>query len=200
VQEHQTRRYEAFSDVVIGFSLAQTGSILTIPERGVDLVAHPIWFFVFLWTFANICGLWWFHHRLFTTVWRPRTVQILLNFALLAAIVLATYMTGLFAHVVDIWIMRLYYVPYAVAYALMTAMCANARDDWRDSPRAMLGIERGFSINLTWTLVFSSAALLWFAPLSPTVLGMTTWVPFTVGVVLSIVFGRRYRAREAAFE
>ena len=198
VQDHTTRRYEAFSDVVIGFSLAQTGSILVVPQHGFDLVAKPIWFFVFVWTFANICALWWFHHRLFTTVWRPRPVQILLNFALLGAIVLASYMTGLFAHFADVWLLRLYYLPYTAAYALMTWMCANALGDCRESPRALIGAWRGFWVNLTWTAVFAAAAVLWFAPQSMAVLGSLTWIPFTCGVTVTVALSIYFRKREAA--
>jgi hypothetical protein len=61
--ERTIHRYEAFSDIVIGFSLAELGSILVLPKSGESLFADPTWLVAFLLAFAVICALWFFSGR-----------------------------------------------------------------------------------------------------------------------------------------
>lgn len=94
--ERYVHRIEAFSDVVIGFSLAQLGATLVVPAHAAQILTEPGWFFGFAWTFALVCLMWWSHNRLFRTVFVPTPIALMLNFALLATIVLIVYFAQLF--------------------------------------------------------------------------------------------------------
>ncbi|HZT11708.1 MAG TPA: TMEM175 family protein, partial [Candidatus Baltobacteraceae bacterium] len=72
-EERSIHRFEAFSDIVIGFSLAQLGASLALPSRPIELFTNLIWLVAFLWAFAMVCSMWWFHHRFFTQLFVPRT-------------------------------------------------------------------------------------------------------------------------------
>ncbi len=93
-----THRLEAFSDIVIGFSLAQLSLSLTIPPHVTDVVYKPFGFFAFLITFAIICMLWLRHHKWFEHYFVPTPLNVVLNFAVLGAIVLLVYALQLFLH------------------------------------------------------------------------------------------------------
>lgn len=93
-------RLEAFSDVVIGFSLAQLALTLTIPEK-TSIFLHvrgvtPILGFVI--TFVLICAIWWAHHRLFRHLFVPTPVNIVLNFASLGGVVFLAYSVQVLVH------------------------------------------------------------------------------------------------------
>jgi len=94
---HTVRRIEAFSDIVIGFCLAEVGVNLAFPKSG---DAATLWLNVgfFLAAFGFIAIIWWFHHRLFTTFFVLNQFTLVLNFIFLAGIVLTTYFLQLFVH------------------------------------------------------------------------------------------------------
>src|ERR1700674_3560753 len=120
--ERTVRRFEAFSDIVIGFSLAQLGANLVVPGRGADLYSNPGWLVGFVWAFAMICAMWWFHHRIFASIFVPRTIPTLLNFVWLAVVVLCVYFTEVTVHLADdpvTW--RTYFGLFALAYGLLAA-------------------------------------------------------------------------------
>lgn len=95
---HDARRIEAFSDIVIGFCLAEIGLGLAFPRFDNDL--NAVWsnVVIFLAAFFAIVALWWLHHRVFSTYFVASTPMIVLNFALLAAIVLTSYFLQVFVH------------------------------------------------------------------------------------------------------
>lgn len=84
--ERTVHRLEAFSDIVIGFCLAELGATLTFDQKTMTL--DPVGVIAFFIAFAIICSLWFFHHRLFQGLFRPRTLPIVLNFLWLAVVVL----------------------------------------------------------------------------------------------------------------
>jgi uncharacterized membrane protein len=43
-----------------------------------------------------LCSLWWLHHRLFLNFFKPDTVGVVMNFALLASVAMFTYPLQLF--------------------------------------------------------------------------------------------------------
>lgn len=94
-QERLIHRLEAFSDVVIGFSLAQLALSMGIPKHGAadffrsSYGTTPLIAFVI--TFSLVCGIWWAHHRLFTHYFVPNAGMMLLNFVTLACVGLAVY-------------------------------------------------------------------------------------------------------------
>ena len=69
--ERYTHRLEAFSDVVIAFSLAQMSLNFGIPHRASDVYTHPVALTAFAVTFAVIVAFWWSHHRLFAEYFVP---------------------------------------------------------------------------------------------------------------------------------
>ena len=96
--ERFVHRIEAFSDIVIGFTLAQLGAQLVVTGHPGSLLTDPGWFFNFLWTFAVVCGMWWLHNRLFRTIFAPTAASVMANFALLASIVILVYFAEEMAH------------------------------------------------------------------------------------------------------
>lgn len=155
-EERFTRRLEAFSDIVIGFSLAQLGASLTL-NGGRDFFSNPGAVFGFLFPFAIICSLWFFHHRLFAYVFIPKTLPVILNFVWLAAVVLLvfaaeTYMSNNFSgHTV-----YAYFGCYALVYALLAVQnilgmrYAKGRQDWAARVRGL----RGALFMGVWTFPF----------------------------------------------
>jgi uncharacterized membrane protein len=94
-------RLEAFSDIVIGFSLAQLGLSLTIPPHARDLFTHVrgasglIALFI---TFTLVCAVWWMHHRLFRHLFVPVRINIVANFAALCGVILLAYSMQVLLH------------------------------------------------------------------------------------------------------
>jgi hypothetical protein len=125
--QHTVHRLEAFSDIVIGFCLAQAAVNLAFPKNAADHTT--IWANAefFLSSFFVIAVLWWFHHRTFSTLFVLTPVTVALNFAVLASLTLSQYFLQLFLHVaasggdprlfLQIWI-----CSYLVVYALMGAL------------------------------------------------------------------------------
>jgi len=86
-----TRRLEAFSDIVFGFALAQCAVALEVPKNLGDVLAHADELIYFLVTFVLIVMFWVMHYRIFHYVFGARTLDVALNFLLLATIALLPY-------------------------------------------------------------------------------------------------------------
>ena len=114
--ERLTHRLEAFSDIVIGFSLAQLGLSLTLPAKPADLFAHPVGITAFIVTFAIVCRLWWSHHKLFSTVFVPKPLPVFLNFATLGVLLFSVYSVQLMTHFMTD---RLAFVTYLGSFAAL---------------------------------------------------------------------------------
>lgn len=98
-QQRLIHRLEAFSDIVIGFSLAQLALSLTIPKNGAaGLLENPGPLIAFVITFALVCGMWWAHHRLFVHYFVPIALMVVLNFITLAGVSFAVYSVQLMLH------------------------------------------------------------------------------------------------------
>ncbi|MBV9150105.1 MAG: DUF1211 domain-containing protein [Candidatus Eremiobacteraeota bacterium] len=96
--ERFSHRLEAFSDVVIGFSLAQLSLNLTFPKHVADLFYQPFGLAAFVFTFIVICVFWLRHHRWFAHYFTPTPFNVTLNFVILGAIVLLAYALQIFLH------------------------------------------------------------------------------------------------------
>jgi len=132
--EHLVRRLEGFSDIVIGFSLAELTVSLSIPTHFSQLLTNPTWITAYLWTFSLVCYLWFEHHRLFAHIFMPRTVSVILNFAWLATIGLIVYLVQLLIHfesdvLAERTIFEWYFGLYAVNLFILSAMYALAREN-----------------------------------------------------------------------
>ncbi|HEY8320940.1 MAG TPA: TMEM175 family protein [Candidatus Baltobacteraceae bacterium] len=89
------QRVEIFSDVVLGFCLAELGLSLSLPvDKGhiIDVLTKPWGLVAFVWTFGTICLLWVRNNHLFKHYFIPNSFSIALNFGQLGAAVLMVYM------------------------------------------------------------------------------------------------------------
>ncbi len=89
--QHTTHRLEAFSDIVIGFCLAQLGLNLVLPKSATDLFGLWESTTFFISAFIFIAVLWWLHHRTFSWFFVLNAPMILMNFAMLCALILTLY-------------------------------------------------------------------------------------------------------------
>lgn len=98
-EEHVVHRLEAFSDIVIGFSLAQMTLNLVLPADVLDLFTkHVSSLVAFGLTFAVVSGMWWSHHRLFTHYFVPTAPNIVLNFLSLGGVMFLVYTLQVWLH------------------------------------------------------------------------------------------------------
>jgi uncharacterized membrane protein len=125
--EHTIHRLEAFSDIVIGFCLAQLGLTLVLPKSAVDMFS--VWqsatFFVS--AFILIAVLWWLHHRTFSTYFVLNVPMVALNFGMLCTLILTLYFLESLMHVAGLGqnparFFVLFIFSFAFVYALVGAM------------------------------------------------------------------------------
>jgi hypothetical protein len=89
------QRVEIFSDVVLGFCLAELGLSLSLPALHhpvTEVLTSPWGLIAFVWTFGTICLLWVRNNHLFKHYFIPNSFSIALNFAQLGSAVLMVYM------------------------------------------------------------------------------------------------------------
>jgi uncharacterized membrane protein len=186
--KHFVRRLEAFSDIVIGFSLAQLGAALVIPEHPITLVENPSWLFGFLFAFTVVCSMWFFHHRLFSEFFVPKPWPVILNFIWLAIVVLLVYSTELYFRTFgNLIAARMYYTTYTLAYAILGIQYfiggSNA------SRRASIFM-------FLWTTPFL-ICLLASLFLGPDLVNMITPLAFVGTTIAFFILARRYPRKSA---
>ena len=198
-EERSIHRFEAFSDVVIGFSLAQLGVSLAIPNHPADLFTNPTWLAVFVWAFAMVCAMWWFHHRLFTQIFLPRTIPILLNFVWLAVVILCVYTAELSSKFPgDPIVWRMYFVLFALAYGILTlqyVICMRLRGDAL-SPEERIAATRAGTFMRLWTVPFVICSVIVFVFPFGYASGLAIDATFVVTGVASGLIGRRFRRQK----
>jgi Endosomal/lysosomal potassium channel TMEM175 len=89
--ERTIHRLEAFSDIVIGFCMAELGFNLVIPKDAAGLASSWGSLNVFAFSFVLISLVWWWHHKLFLTYFHTRPATIVMNFVLLGSLVYCIY-------------------------------------------------------------------------------------------------------------
>ena len=89
---HTVRRLEAFSDIVIGFCLAQLGVNLIVPKSANDVLSVWASMTLLITAFIGIALLWWLYHRVFDTYFVLNTVMVIINFGMLCALILTMYL------------------------------------------------------------------------------------------------------------
>jgi uncharacterized membrane protein len=122
--ERMTHRLEAFSDIVIGFSLAQMSLNLAMPRHAGDVYTHTVALFAFAWTFFVIAAFWWSHHRLFDMYFVPRRATVILNFVALAVLVWLVYQLQVYVHFYDTAERATAAAAYILTYSLMYLLLA----------------------------------------------------------------------------
>jgi uncharacterized membrane protein len=125
-----TRRLESFSDIIIGFCLAQMAINVVIPAHASEFITHPVAIAAFLLTFAVVARFWWIHAEIMRTFFVPTPLMVLINFAALAAVVLQIFALQLFVHfapsdVDGVDAVRIYIGVFAVTYLALTALVAT---------------------------------------------------------------------------
>lgn len=128
--QHTVHRLEAFSDVVMGFCLAQLGLNLAFPgslSNSADVLPGVA---LFIASFAFIALLWWLHHRTFSTYFVLNTPMIVTNFAMLCALVVTLYFFENVIHVPSSDANAAIYFPgfalsFAIVYGLLGVMLVS---------------------------------------------------------------------------
>ncbi|HET6893922.1 MAG TPA: TMEM175 family protein [Candidatus Baltobacteraceae bacterium] len=195
--ERTVHRLEAFSDIVIGFGLAQLGAILTFDSKTVALTSVGV--IAFFGAFAIVCSLWYFHHRLFENFFVPKALPIVLNFLWLAIVVLLVYCAAHFDSArafAERDTVMLYFGLYASAYAILALQTTlgirarpNVEPQLRDKAR------RNILFMSLWTAIFAVCFAL-VATMPPTqALGQAIDATFAIGAICSISMGAYFRRR-----
>lgn len=122
--ERLTHRLEAFSDIVIAFSLAQMSLNLAIPRHARDIYTHTVALAAFAWTFFVIAAFWWSHHRLFDLYFVPRRATVILNFLALATLVWLVYQLQVYVHFAGTTERATAAAAYVLTYSLMYLLLA----------------------------------------------------------------------------
>jgi uncharacterized membrane protein len=125
--EHTIHRLEAFSDIVIGFCLAQLGLSLVLPKSATDMFSAWESTTFFVSAFVLIAVLWWLHHRTFSTFFVLNVPMVVLNFGVLCSLILTLYFLESFMHVAGMGqnpsrFFTLFIFSFAFVYALVGAM------------------------------------------------------------------------------
>ena len=196
--ERTVQRLEAFSDIVIGFSLAQLGASLAFTKA---LTLNPGGLAAFIISFAIVCSLWYFHHRLFERFFVPAALPIVLNFVWLANVVLLVFVsvhsagTGFSERNPTL----LYFGLYALAYAILAVQTAlGMRERPGDDPALHLKGIGNICFMTYWALVFCAAfAVVRQMPWTNGV-GNALSMTFGIGAAGSIVMSVYFRRRKAA--
>lgn len=207
--DHVLSRIESFSDIVIGFSLAQTALNLFIPPHPADFITRPVGILGFGFTFAVIATFWWTHSAIFRHYFVINSVMVFFNFVALALIVLQVFALQMWLHfgqnqADDIEASRIYFGIFAATQAMLALLSGlGLRYRWNEL-RAVL---RQAGIRRTIQVGFRAAGIL-IGVLAPSVAGTlavsagTPWsgsgtsrviaVPLQIllGLVLGAVVGR----------
>ncbi len=130
--DHMLRRLEAFSDIVIAFSLSELAFSLQIPASANEIFIHPARYVAFVASFGVICSIWWLHNRLFAYFFVADAVGIVLNFVLLAAVVMVGFALQLFFRFEDVPIaVASYAFSLGLLYGLIAVLYAKGLRDPR---------------------------------------------------------------------
>ena len=89
-EERFTRRLEAFSDLVFGFSLSLLATRLEVPTDEHEVFTATRWA-TFIITFGMICAIWLGHYRIFRHQFVARTFEVIINFVFLLGIAVLPY-------------------------------------------------------------------------------------------------------------
>ena len=193
--ERTLHRLEAFSDIVIGFSLAQLGAAEVFTKTMAWNASGASAFFA---SFAIVCSLWYFHHRLFQNYFVPKALPIVLNFLWLAVVVLLVFVSvrssasGFQSRNATL----LYFGLYTLAYFILTLQTAiGMRLKPAREPGAAVKGMRQFAAMAFWSLVFAvNFALVKFMPWTPAI-GNAIGMTFGAGVAGSVGMTLYFRKR-----
>ena len=124
-----TARLENFSDIVIGFSLAEIGLNLVIPAHAAEFVTHPAGIFAFIVTFAVVVRFWWVNNAIFERYFVPNRLMTTCNFIALGALIVQVFSLQLYLHFVPldegIVASRIYFAFFGLSYGMQGVVLAE---------------------------------------------------------------------------
>lgn len=133
--ERATHRLEAFSDIVIGFSLAQLGLSLVIPAHAIEFVTRPAGIFAFIVTFVVIGRFWWVNFLIFEHYFKPNRTMVAVSFIALGSLLLQIFALQLYLHFAPVQegvvAARIYFALFSLSYGAQGVMLAlGLRYNW----------------------------------------------------------------------
>ena len=193
--ERVIHRLESFSDIVIGFSLAQMGLSFTVPQRAIEIFAKPYGIIAFFITFIIVARVWWSHHKLFTHFFVPNRLTIVLNFTTLAVLLFAVYSVQVLVHTkfADTIAVLMYLCSFGTLFALLgTQYVYGWRRRRSELPAdvADAGVRNG-TVSIVMGLAFIAGAVaMGVFGLSVNALFVVVLVPAVLGRILRSVWQR----------
>jgi uncharacterized membrane protein len=198
-----THRLEAFSDIVIGFSLGQLALNLVIPPHAIDFIQRPLAITAFLVTFLLVARFWWLHFVIFEHYFVPTKAMIVCNFIALAALILQIFSLQLYSHFVPlsqgVVAGRIYFGFFVLSYGMLCAMQAiglHSRWTALSINRRRAGVQSGLRILGTIAgagigdLLSTDASSTLFVPLNHHQEIVSTWpTAILVGTIIGSVAG-----------
>jgi uncharacterized membrane protein len=198
-----THRLEAFSDIVIGFSLGQLALNLVIPPHAIDFIQRPLAITAFLVTFLLVARFWWLHFVIFEHYFVPTRAMIVCNFIALAAMILQIFSLQLYSHFVPlaegVVAGRIYFGFFVLSYGMLCIMQAiGLRTRWTmlSINRRRAGVQSGLRILGTIVgaaigdLVSTDASSTLFIPVNQHQEIVSTWpTAILVGTVIGSIAG-----------
>ncbi|HZY99227.1 MAG TPA: TMEM175 family protein [Candidatus Baltobacteraceae bacterium] len=197
-EERLTHRLEAFSDIVMGFSLAQMSLSFVMPAHPADVYTHSIAPIAFVATFLIVATTWYSHHWLFDHLFVPTASTIVVNFATLASIIWLTYQFQLYVHFAPTVDHAFATVSYLVTFGTMWILLAllygiSLRVGWNSIPaddREAGAFKTGRLATIGLATILTTLIVWEFHQPIET----TFWVIFVAGVLWRIV-GRNLAGR-----
>jgi uncharacterized membrane protein len=162
--------------------------------NGAALISNPGWFFGFIFAFAVVCSMWFFHHRLFATCFVPKFWPVVLNFVWLAVVVLLVFITQVNVRVNDLIVVSLYFGTYALAYAILGVQYVIALPVNPERARA------GASFMFMWMAPFVVSFLATTLLPPSSVTGFIILAAFAATTFASTLLGSHYRRQRRAQE
>ena len=201
-EHHFTRRLEAFSDIVIGFSLAQLGASLTVPQNGAELIQHPGWFFGSVFAFSVVCSMWFFHHQLFSSYFVPTPAAVVMNFVWLGVVIFTVYITEVYVRLpTDETVLRMYFASYGLAYGLLGLQWVMASRYMKEPmPEVKFRMRRGYAYMFVWAVPFAISFLaVTVLPLGDAA-SLTIMFSFVAAGIAFWIIASRYEREGTALE
>jgi uncharacterized membrane protein len=124
--ERFTRRLEAFSDLVFGFSLSLLATRLDVPQSQADIFEATRWG-TFAITFGMICAIWLTHYRIFRHRFVAGPADVVVNFIFLFGIAVLPYAVQTFLRFEDGRNSTiLYFSDFTLIFAALAALRFSA--------------------------------------------------------------------------